>query len=276
MSIEAELNHIVKNLACDNFPNKQVLQEGYENLKSLLTSHISSELLPEAVKALKANLVYQQFKLADDPQFLKTLIVQVDNAIILDELFALEVDYSKIEEQVLDQQLLLLALDYDLKEVIEFFTETDSEAFEIYLEDLQELKNLFCLEKINPGKVEWFLHSDLFVLMADSSDSFDIPLTDIYQALLDNCKISTAEEFLEHKAILREKAKQAANDKESFELKKFLSILAPIELQLKEKFYSAENKLAFFNVKYPEMASLSPIAKKALLNRLKKYPAPVR
>ena len=276
MNIETKLSNLVKLLSLSNLPNQQKLLEGYENLKKLLSY---SQPLPHSVITLKTNPFYRQFKLDTDPQFLKVLINRAEDIPIIENLLKLEINYSIYEEYALKQRLntliILSILEDDLEEAAEYdeSQNADEEEFEVYFEDLKELKAIFFAEKITPKNIEWFLHSDLFDFISNAADCFDASLIDIYQALLDSAEIKTKKNFIEHKTILIEKANKAIKDQEPFDIKGFLSVLDAKKNNLITVLPSASkhsNKHSFYKSKIPKMATFSPLARQAMMNNFKK------
>lgn len=278
--LEIKLDQIVKLPEFADFTNKQKLLNGYINLKKLFNSPFSQESLPKILKELRTNPFYRQCKLNTDPQVLKALVNKVNDFKIIEQLLkSTEIYYSQQEKMVLEERLnilfLLFLLERDLKraKVLDEQGQLKLDVvFEVYFEDLEKLKKIFSSETIFFKNINWFFKSDLFKFISDASSYFTIKLVEFYKTLLEDTEIKTKKDFFEHKQLL-ENAKKI----ESFDYKSFYAVLSNTKKQLVDDLKSSSSIPAAttcnisISEKFYNLTKLSPIAKKALLNNLKKY-----
>jgi hypothetical protein len=280
--MEIKFKQILELLSFGNFPNNEELLQSYEALRKLLSISFSTESCLEIIKAVKNNQCYRQFKLETDPQFFKAIVSKVDKISMIEKLLelSLEINYSTPEKKVLHQQLniliLLSILDSDLKREAVFDEEEEdmddqNDFFEVYFEEFKQLKETFFSERITPENIQWFLHSDLFEFISRAADCFDVDLEDLYQCMLENAYISTKKDFICHKQILENARKEIY----FFDYKAFYSILRDTKKQLANHVRGSAGSSNYNNFyKPPKAAGLSPIAREALLNNLRKYLSP--
>lgn len=275
--IMIRLDEVVKLLSFGDFPNKQELFKAFENLKKIFNHPVSSESFPEIISALKSNLFYRQFELDGDPEFLKALVNKIHNFEVIEKILLApsKINYSQTEEIVLKQRrnmLFSLALvEKDLKELGISGNENQPDLddfFDVYFDNLEELKKMTSSKSISIDNIDWFLRSDLFELVLENSDYFDVKLTDLYEILLANTEIKTKKDFITHKQLL-EKVLNENNYKE------FYNILSKNKKQLSQNLRTYHNIPIAINShnifkKIPNL-KLSPMTKKALINSLKNY-----
>lgn len=286
--LEIKLDIVVKILAFGDFPNKQELLDGHGDLKKLFNSSFSQESLLEIIRELKANAFYRQFKLDADPQFLKALVKKVTDFKLIEELLKFsEINYSQQEKMVLKQRrnilISLSLLEQDLKEDKvpdeEGQLELEDDFYEVYFEDLEKLKTILASESIFIKNINWFFESDLFEFISGASDCFDVELVDLYKMLLEGTEIKSIDDFIQHKQLLERAQKES-----SLDYNEFYAVLSNTNKQLAEDLrksliakdlskspvipVSTCNSSIF--KKFSALKKLSPIAKKALLNNLKK------
>jgi hypothetical protein len=279
--LEIKLDQVVKLLLFGNFPNKQELLNGYENLKKLFNSPFPQEFFLEIISELRANPFYRQFKLDADPCFLKALVNKVNRFEIIEQLLqSSEINYSQQEEMVLEQRLNILIslsfLEQDLKEAKDSEEEGQlclDDFFEVYFEELDKLKTILSSESISIKNIDWFFESDLFQFISGASDCFDVELVDLYKILLEDTEIKTKKDFISHKQILENAKKEIR----SFDYEAFYAVLSNTKKQLEDNLRSSPCipvsttcNISIFK-KFSKLTKLSPIAKKALLNNLKEY-----
>jgi len=208
---------------------------------------------------------------------LKALVNKIHNFEVIEKILLApsKINYSQTEEIVLKQRrnmLFSLALvEKDLKELGISGNENQPDLddfFEVYFDNLEELKKMTSSKSISIDNIDWFLRSDLFELVLENSDYFDVKLTDLYEILLENTEIKTKKDFITHKQLL-EKVLNENNYKE------FYNILSKNKKQLSQNLRTyhnipiAINSHNIFN-KIPNL-KLSPMTKKALINSLKNY-----
>lgn len=276
MKLEIKLKQALKLFLATSLPNRKQLFNEYTKLKKLLNSPVQPEHLLAIIKQLKANLFYQQFKLETDPIFLTTLVNKITDFEIIKQLLELpDIHYSEDEEQYLDQRIdLLSSLSSLEREIIELqkFQETmdidneelsdlDEDFYDVYLEDIKQLKKILGSKSISLENIEWFLDSDLFEFILGTSDCADIEPVDIYKALLQNTKITAKEQFIRHKQLL------TAIEHENFEYPEFYKVLlknSPASL-ISKAFRSTVFK------KFSKLNKISPQTRKAFANNLINY-----
>jgi len=228
--------------------------------------------------------LYQKCNLDTDPKIFKAIINKVDDISIIETLLSLcsEINYSEHEKKILKQRLnILISLSIlysELNEVekLEENKNTDNQVkfIEIYFEEFKKLKAMYSYEKITLKHIVWLFNSNLFKLLSETPDYFDTDLKDLYQLLLESTEINTAKDFIKHKNILIEKYEKSQEEKESFDYDGFYSILKDTKKQFVNSIRRSPSLLNF-NTFYqlPTAATLSPIARYALINNLKKYVA---
>ncbi|WP_218814638.1 hypothetical protein [Rickettsiella endosymbiont of Dermanyssus gallinae] len=260
MNTKIRLNELVRRLASSNVPDKKALLRGYESFKALVQGALFPDLLRQAIGALQANPFCRQFKLDTDPCFLKIL----DNKI-------------KDAEQAEMAMLSLLSRleDYLIKELEFEKKENPSQkdsAFELFIEELEELTSIFSYKMVTSKHIAWFLNSDLFYFMSDRESGFTEEVKDIYKALLKNTKTGKKEYFMEHKQVLIEKANTAMRNKEVFDRRAFFLILNARRNDFKVKLNASNysNKPILLKAKARKPVTFSPIAKQAIFNHLRR------
>ena len=272
MSIETKLKDILQSLNFYYFPNKKELLKSLEELNKILNHSVVIESFQEIITALKANQLYRQFKLEAEPEFFRTIVNKINDITKIEKLLSLssKINYSESEKKVLDKRLATLIalsiLDDDLDENMD----NESNFFEVYFEDLKELKKIFSSEYITPKNIAWFLHSDLFEYISEATDCFDVNLEDLYECMIQNTDINTKKDFSSHKQILENAKKEIV----SFDYEAFYDVLSNTKKQLSETLRKPSTFLNHNSFDKPKAIGLSPIARKALLNNFKKYTAP--
>lgn len=276
MKLEIKLKQTLKLLLTTSLPNRKELFNEYTKLKKLLNSPVQSENLSTIIKHLKANLFYQQFKLETDPIFLTTLVNKITDYEIIKELLELpDIHYSRAEERYLDQRIdILFSLSSLEREIIELkkFQETmdidnhelanlDEDFYDVYLEDIQKLKNILGSESTSLENIEWFLDSDLFEFILGISDCSDIEPVDIYKSLLKNTEITAKEQFIRHKQLLTE------IEHENFEYPEFYKVL----LRNSPPILTSNAFRTTIFKKFSNLKKISPQTRQAFANNLKNY-----
>jgi hypothetical protein len=273
MSIETKLKDILQRLNFYYFSNKKELLKSLEELNKILNPSFLMESFQEIITALKANQLYREFKLDADPEIFRAIVNKVNDITMIEKLLSLssEINYSESEKKVLDQRLAILIalsfLDDDLDENMD----NESNFFEVYFQDLKELKKIFSSEYITPDNIKWFLHSDLFEFISEATECFDVNLEDLYECMIQNTDINTKKDFSFHKQILENAKKEV----ESFDYEAFYAVLSKTKKQLTDNLRKSSTLLnhnSFY--KSPKSIGLSKTAQKAWLNIYKKYTAP--
>lgn len=282
MNIETKLNHMLKLLPLNDSSNKEKLLEDYEEIKKLLNPSFSIKSFPETIRLLKANQFYQKCNLDTDPKIFKAIISKVDDITMIETLLSLcsEITYSEQEKNIFKQRLhILISLSILYGDLNKAAALEESETInnqvnflEIYFSDFKKLKKMYSYEEITLENIVWFFNSNLFALLSETPDYFDTDLQDLYQSLLESTEINTGIDFITHKNILIGKYKKSQEEKEIFNYDGFYFIL-------KEHFENTIRELpTLLNLntfyKLPRAATLSPIARLALINNLKKYEVP--
>lgn len=252
MNIETKLHDLAKRLYSSYVPNRKVLFQGYKNLKAFLNCSLSLGLLEQAYRALEKNLFCTQFELSDD--LLKVYQDKVDEAERADRF--IEGLLSSLEDELYKEA----ALDKNDNQ--------DDDLFEVFFEDLDELKSLFSCKVVRPKNIQWFFHSELFCFMADSGEYFKLILKDIYKAWLRSVNVEKKEYFMELKKVLIEKANRAMREEQPFERSAFFLILNAKKNDFKVEIESSEHldTSILIKAKARKTAMFSPLAKQAMFN----------
>lgn len=250
LSIADKLFYMGQALSYSNAPNVKKLKRDHEKLTEIFNSTFNKKSILETIKAIKSNLCYQEFKLEDDPQFFETIIEKVDDPFLMHELLKIktysEIIYSKVEQEILNQRLfkliLLFKFENTLKQETGLFYNT-------YCADLNKLKELLFSERIKCENLEWFLKSNFFKLVHDSSPSFKTSLDNIFLTLLKNLPATENIDPIK-KIITDEKNRKRTNNMKN---EKIINIP---RRKINHNFFNS--------------TALTPIAKVALVNNLKK------
>jgi len=280
-NIETKLNDAVKLLLNQALPNEQELLNAYEDLKAIFNCSVFQGSLFEIIRSLKKNLFYQHLKLDTDPQFLKAVLNKSNDHGLIKKLWnSSEIHYSQQEKTVLKQRFHILVslslLDKNLEDLKNKANGkggliNPQEFFQIYFKDLETLKEALSSESLSIKNINWFLDSDLFQLISCTSYFFGLKLMDFYETLLQKVEINTNEDFFEHRKVLKKAIKE-----NSFFYQKFDTILINLNKELASNVRSNDSSkpthcYTCISKKFSKLNKLSPIAKEALINNLKKY-----
>jgi hypothetical protein len=237
MRIKREISNLLNIIQSGNFLGKELLVKEHKKILDLLKLTASSDACINSIKAIKANLIYKMFKLAEDPNLIKLITSKIVEYKDLEKILnASDIVYSEKEKIGLNNRLNVLELAYrvemDLNKAVETAKEEGHEKpsfFSDHFEELASLKETLSSDAICPDDVEYFFNTRLFDLIAAEPYNFSVKLTDIYKVMIHNIKLVPTKKFDEQRKILLDKK---TKEGQVFDYEAFRSIL-----------YDAKNKL---------------------------------